>query len=61
MHRRGRGGAVDRAQRAGAAGNRTKLIPLPAYLPSGFSFFAQARVARGGATLRTNSVPIVLR
>jgi hypothetical protein len=36
-------------------------MPLPPLWSQGFTFFGQARILRGGAELRTNSTPIVLR
>jgi hypothetical protein len=37
------------------------VVPLPLSLGPGFTFFAQARILRGGQELRTNSVPVVVR
>lgn len=45
----------------GAQGFATFVFTVPGYLPRGFTFFAQARLLRGGAELRTNSTPVVLR
>ena len=45
----------------GAAGNVTLQLVVPASLPQGFTFHAQAVVQRGSEELRTNSVPVVLR
>lgn len=45
----------------GAEGNVNLLLTIPANLPAGFTFHAQARVQRAGAELRTNSLALVLR
>ena len=44
-----------------AGGFATFVFPLPAWMTPGFTFYAQARVMRGGEELRTNSIPVVVR
>ena len=45
----------------GAQGFATKSFTVPAFMPQGLTFYAQARVLRGAQELRTNSTPIVVR